>query len=241
MMSISIQKMFNMGVHFGHQTRFWNPKMKKYIFNSKNKIHIINLDKTLIHFNKAILELKKISRRKGKILFVGTKKSASKLIKKTAQDCNQFFINYRWLGGMLTNWKTVKKSIKKLKELEIQSKDGTFKQLTKKESLTRNKILLKLQKNLDGIKNMVGLPDAIFVVDAYHEKIAIQEAKKLNIPIFAIVDTNSNPDGINYVIPGNDDAIRAIKLYLYYISKALLDKPSLELQKQNTDFIEQKI
>ncbi|WP_425482514.1 30S ribosomal protein S2 [Enterobacteriaceae endosymbiont of Donacia crassipes] len=221
-MSISVDEMFKVGAHFGHQTRYWNPKMKKFIFNYKNKIHIINLDKTIQMFNIALKELKKITSRKGKILFIGTKKAASNLIKETAINCNQFFINHRWLGGMLTNWKTVKKSIKTLKELELQSKDGTFKKLTKKEALIRNRKLLKLEKSLGGIKNMGGLPDAIFVIDINHEKIAINEAKKLNIPIFAIVDTNSNPEGINFVIPANDDAIRAIKLYLYYVTKTIL-------------------
>ncbi|WP_425482435.1 30S ribosomal protein S2 [Enterobacteriaceae endosymbiont of Plateumaris pusilla] len=221
-MNISINEMFNVGVHFGHQTRYWNPKMKEFIFHHRNKIHIINLDKTLSMFNNALIELKKISSRKGKILFVGTKKSASKFIKDTANNCHQFFVNHRWLGGMLTNWKTVKQSIKRLKELEVQSKDGTFTKLTKKEALIRTKELLKLEKSLGGIKNMGGLPDALFVIDANYEKIAIKEASKLNIPIFAIVDTNSNPEGINFVIPGNDDAIRAIKLYLNYVKKAIL-------------------
>ncbi|QJC38154.1 30S ribosomal protein S2 [Enterobacteriaceae endosymbiont of Donacia marginata] len=221
MMSISINKMFKVGAHFGHQTRYWNPKMKKFIFKYKNKIHIINLDKTVLMFNNALKELKKISSRKGKILFIGTKKAASNLIKETAINCNQFFVNHRWLGGMLTNWKTVKQSIKKLKELSLQKKNGMFKQLIKKEVLTRNRELLNLEKSLGGIKNMGGLPDAIFVIDANYEKIAIKEAKKLNIPIFAIVDTNSNPEGINFVIPANDDAIRAIKLYLYYVTKAI--------------------
>ncbi|WP_425483314.1 30S ribosomal protein S2 [Enterobacteriaceae endosymbiont of Donacia provostii] len=229
-MSISIKKMFKVGTHFGHQTRYWNPKMKKFIFNHKNKIHIINLDKTFQMFNIALKELKKITSRKGKILFIGTKKAASNLIKETAINCHQFFINHRWLGGMLTNWKTVKKSIKKLKELELQSKDGTFNQLIKKEALIRNRKLLKLEKSLGGIKNMGGLPDAIFVIDANHEKIAISEAKKLNIPIFAVVDTNSNPEGINFVIPANDDAIRAIKLYLYYVTQTILNN---KLQSNN--------
>ncbi|QJC34121.1 30S ribosomal protein S2 [Enterobacteriaceae endosymbiont of Donacia cinerea] len=223
MMSISINEMFKVGAHFGHQTRYWNPKMKKFIFKYKNKIHIINLDKTIIMFNNALKELKKISSRKGKILFIGTKKAASNLIKETAINCNQFFVNHRWLGGMLTNWKTVKKSIKKLKELELQKKNGIFKQLIKKEILTRNRELLNLEKSLGGIKNMGGLPDAVFVIDVNHEKIAINEAKKLNIPIFAIVDTNSNPEGINFVIPANDDAIRAIKLYLYYVTKTIIN------------------
>ncbi|QJC31259.1 30S ribosomal protein S2 [Enterobacteriaceae endosymbiont of Macroplea mutica] len=240
-MSLTIKEMFKVGVHFGHQTRYWNPKMKKFIFSHVKKIHIINLDKTLINFNKALLELKKINQRKGKILFVGTKKSASILIKKTAQSCNQFFVNHRWLGGMLTNWKTVKQSIKRLKDLEIQSKNGTFNQLTKKEALIRNKMLLKLEKSLGGIKNMGGLPDAIFIIDANHEKIAIKEAKKLNIPIFAIVDTNTNPDNINYVIPGNDDAVRAIKLYLLNVTKILTMQKTSHLTIKNNNIVQHAI
>ncbi|QCI17058.1 30S ribosomal protein S2 [Buchnera aphidicola (Aphis helianthi)] len=211
---VSMRDMLKAGVHFGHQTRYWNPKMKPFIFGSKNKVHIINLEKTLPMFNFALLELKKISVKKGKILFVGTKRAASKKIKETAIICEQFYVNHRWLGGMLTNWKTVRQSIKRLKDLEIESKDGTFLKLTKKEALIRTRELFKLENSLGGIKNMGGLPDCLFVIDAAHEHIAIQEANNLGIPVFAVVDTNSNPDGVDYIIPGNDDAIRSVSLYL---------------------------
>lgn len=212
--TVTIKELLKAGVHFGHQTKYWNPKMKSFIFGSRNKIHIINLEKTILMINKASKELYNIASKKGKILIVGTKKSASKLIKEAAINCKQFYVNYRWLGGMLTNWKTVRQSIKRLKDLEIQSQDGTFNKLTKKEALVRTRLLNKLENSLGGIKNMGGLPDAMFVIDANHEIIAIKEAIKLGIKIFSIVDTNSNPEGIDFIIPGNDDASRAIKLYL---------------------------
>lgn len=221
MENISIRDMLQAGVHFGHQTRYWNPKMKPFIFGVRNKIHIIDLETTSVMFRKALVELNKIAALKGKILFVGTKRAASESVKKTALACNQFFVNHRWLGGMLTNWKTVRQSIKRLKDLEIQSQDGTFKKLTKKEALILNRELINLENSLGGIKNMGGLPDAIFAVGATHEHIAIKEANSLGIPVFAIVDTNSNPDGIDFVIPGNDDAVRAINLYLNIISNMI--------------------
>ncbi|AEO08587.1 30S ribosomal protein S2 [Buchnera aphidicola str. Ak (Acyrthosiphon kondoi)] len=211
---VSMRDMLKAGVHFGHQTRYWNPKMKPFIFGTRNRVHIINLEKTLPMFNFALSELKKISLRKGRILFVGTKRAASKGIKEAAINCEQFYVNHRWLGGMLTNWKTVRQSIKRLKDLEIESKDGTFSKLTKKEALIRTRELYKLENSLGGIKNMGGLPDCLFVIDAAHENIAIREANNLGIPVFAIVDTNSNPDGVDYIIPGNDDAIRSVNLYL---------------------------
>ncbi|WP_343128760.1 30S ribosomal protein S2 [Buchnera aphidicola (Kurisakia onigurumii)] len=221
MQKLSMQDMIKAGVHFGHKTRYWNPKMKPFIFGSRNKIHIINLEKTLPLFRIAINELKRIAFRKGKILFVGTKKAASISIKNTAILCKQYYVHYRWLGGMLTNWKTVRQSINRLKDLEIQSKDGTFEKLTKKEALIRFRTLSKLENSLGGIKNMGGLPDALFVIDADHEQIAIKEANNLDIPVFSIVDTNSNPDGIDYVIPGNDDAVRSIELYLSFIENSI--------------------
>ncbi|MGP1952723.1 MAG: 30S ribosomal protein S2 [Arsenophonus sp. ET-KM2-MAG3] len=221
MVTISMRGMLQAGVHFGHQTRYWNPKMKTYIFGTRNKVHIINLEKTVIMFNQALTELTKIASRKGKILFVGTKRAASLAIKEAANNCNQYFVNHRWLGGMLTNWKTVRQSIRRLKDLEIQSQDGTFNKLTKKEALMRTRELSKLENSLGGIKEMGGLPDALFVVDAEHENIAIKEANNLGIPVFAIVDTNSNPDGVDYIIPGNDDAIRSVKLYLNAVAKAI--------------------
>lgn len=221
MATVSMRDMLQAGVHFGHQTRYWNPKMKIYIFGARNKVHIINLEKTVPMFNEALAELTKIASRKGKILFVGTKRAASESIKEAANSCDQYFVNYRWLGGMLTNWKTVRQSIKRLKDLEAQSQDGTFDKLTKKEALMRTRELNKLENSLGGIKEMGGLPDALFVVDAEHEHIAIKEANNLGIPVFAIVDTNSDPDGVDYIIPGNDDAIRAIKLYLTAVAKAV--------------------
>lgn len=223
MATVSMRDMLQAGVHFGHQTRYWNPKMKTYIFGARNKVHIINLEKTVPMFNRALGELNKIASRKGKILFVGTKRAASEVIKEAVNNCDQYFVNHRWLGGMLTNWKTVRQSIKRLKDLEVQSQDGTFDKLTKKEALMRNRELTKLENSLGGIKEMGGLPDALFVVDAEHEHIAIKEANNLGIPVFAIVDTNSDPDGIDYVIPGNDDAIRAVKLYLDAAAKAVYE------------------
>lgn len=224
-----MRDMLKAGVHFGHQTRYWNPKMKPFIFGARNKVHIINLEKTLPMFNFALSELKKISLKKGKILFVGTKRAASKKIQETAINCNQFYVNHRWLGGMLTNWKTVRQSIKRLKDLEIESQDGTFSKLTKKEVLIRTRELFKLENSLGGIKNMGGLPDCLFVIDASHENIAIKEANNLGISVFSIVDTNSNPDGVDYVIPGNDDAIRSVKLYLKAVSMSISKNPSNNL------------
>ncbi|VFP87411.1 30S ribosomal protein S2 [Candidatus Erwinia haradaeae] len=223
MENISMHEMLQAGVHFGHQTRYWNPKMKPFIFGSRNKVHIINLEKTVLMFNEALSEITKISARKGKILFVGTKRSANLAIKKHALSCDQFFVNHRWLGGMLTNWKTVRQSIKRLKELEIQSQDGTFEKLTKKEALIRIGQLAKLENSLGGIKDMGGLPDALFVVDAHHEHIAIKEANNLGILVFSIVDTNSDPAGVDFIIPGNDDAIRAVNLYLTIVEATIRD------------------
>lgn len=229
--TISIKELLKAGVHFGHQTKYWNPKMKEFIFGSRNKIHIINLEKTILMFNQALKELYNIASKKGKILIVGTKKSASKLIKEAAINCKQFYVNYRWLGGMLTNWKTVRQSIKRLKDLELQSQDGTFNKLTKKEALIRTRLLNKLENSLGGIKNMGGLPDAIFVIDANHEIIAIKEAIKLGIKIFSVVDTNSNPEGIDFIIPGNDDALRAIKLYLQLITNIINKADKIDINK----------
>ncbi len=222
MINFSIKKMIKAGIHFGHQTKYWNPKMKPYIYTKYNKIHIINLNKTIKLFNIAIKELKKIQKKKKKILFIGTKKAASKIIKKTAIICKQFYINKRWLGGTLTNWKTVKKSIKYLKKLEKEYKILLLnKYIKKKEILLKKKKLKKLKNNLEGIKNMKELPYAIFVIDARYEKLAIKEAKQLKIKIFSIVDTNNDPDNIDYIIPGNDDSIKSIKWYLNTICKTI--------------------
>tara|TARA_B100001250_G_scaffold377152_1_gene366011 strand:- start:7966 stop:8694 length:729 start_codon:yes stop_codon:yes gene_type:complete len=211
------------GVHFGHQTRYWNPKMGKYIFGARNKIHIINLEQTVPALNDALKLAEGMSSRNNKILFVGTKRAAGKIIKEQAERSGQPFVAHRWLGGMLTNYKTIRQSIKRLRELEAQQTDGTFEQLTKKEALMRTREMEKLERSIGGIKEMGGLPDALFVIDVDHERIAVQEANKLGIPVIGIVDTNSNPDGVDYVIPGNDDAIRAIQIYSTGIADAILE------------------
>lgn len=214
MANVSMRDMLKAGVHFGHQTRFWNPKMKPFIFGARNKIHIINLEHTVPMFNKALDFVQHTAANGGKVLFVGTKRAASEQVEIAAKSCKQYYVNHRWLGGMLTNWKTVRQSIKRLKELEVQSQDGTFEKLTKKEALMNTREMEKLEKSLGGIKNMGGLPDVLFVIDADHEHIAIKEANNLGIPVVAVVDTNSSPDGVDFVVPGNDDAIRAIQVYV---------------------------
>lgn len=222
MSQVSMREMLQAGVHFGHQTRFWNPKMAPYIFGARNKIHIINLEHTVPAFNDALGFIKKLAANKNKVLLVGTKRSASKIVKEQAQRCGMPYVSHRWLGGMLTNYKTIRQSIKRLRELEAQSQDGTFAKLTKKEALMRTRDMEKLERSIGGIKDMAGLPDALFIIDVDHERIAIQEANKLGIPVIGVVDTNSNPDGVDYVIPGNDDAIRAVKLYVSSIAEAVL-------------------
>ncbi|WP_373097614.1 30S ribosomal protein S2 [Zhongshania sp.] len=214
MSHISMREMLQAGVHFGHQTRYWNPKMAPYIFGARNKIHIINLEHTVPAMNSALDAIAKMAANKNKILFVGTKRAASKIIGEQAARAGMPFVSHRWLGGMLTNYKTIRQSVRRLRELEAQQLDGTFDKLTKKEALMRRRDMEKLERSIGGIKDMAGLPDALFVIDVDHERIAIQEANKLGIPVFGIVDTNSNPDGVDFVIPGNDDAIRAIKLYV---------------------------
>jgi len=223
MSSVTMRQMLEAGVHFGHQTRYWNPQMAPYIFGDRNKIHIINLESSLPLFNDAMNVVSKIAAKRGNILFVGTKRSASNLIKEEATRCGMPYVNHRWLGGMLTNFKTVKQSIKRLKELEAQSKDGHFDKLNKKEALMCSRELVKLERSLGGIKDMRGMPDAIFVVDVGHENIAVLEANKLGIPVIGVVDTNNSPKGIDYVIPGNDDAMRAIKLYVTSLADAVLE------------------
>lgn len=223
MAKVTMRDMLQAGVHFGHRTRFWNPKMKPYIFGARNKIHIINLEHSLPMFNDALNFLSSVAAKKGKVLFVGTKRSASKIVKEEATRAGQFFVDKRWLGGMLTNYKTIRQSINRLKDLEKQSEDGTFDRLTKKEALLLTREMAKLEASIGGIKNMGGLPDALFVIDADHEHIAISEARKLGIPVIAVVDSNSSPDGVDYVIPGNDDAIRAIQLYLSAAADTILD------------------
>jgi small subunit ribosomal protein S2 len=240
MANVSMRDMLQAGVHFGHQTRYWNPKMKPFIFGARNKVHIINLEKTVPLFNDALNYLSGVSAKKGKILFVGTKRAAGEAIKEAALSCGQYYVNKRWLGGMLTNWKTVRQSIKRLKDLEQQSQDGTFEKLTKKEALMLQREMTKLESSLGGIKDMGGLPDCIFVIDADHEHIAVTEARNLGIPVVGVVDTNSNPDGVDYIIPGNDDAIRAIQLYLGAAATAVNQgrDNNLEAQAEQDDFVE---
>ncbi|GAA6153372.1 30S ribosomal protein S2 [Pseudoteredinibacter isoporae] len=223
MPTVSMRDMLQAGVHFGHQTRYWNPKMGQYIFGARNKIHIINLEHTVPAFNDALAALTKLGSQKKKVLFVGTKRAASKVIKEQAERSGQPYVSHRWLGGMLTNYKTIRASIKRFRDLEAQSQDGTFEKLTKKEALMRTRMMEKLERSIGGIKDMGGLPDAIFVIDVEHERIAIQEANKLGIPVFGVVDTNSDPIGVDHVIPGNDDAIRAIKLYATAAADAVLE------------------
>jgi len=235
-----MRDMLQAGVHFGHQTRYWNPKMKPFIFGARNKVHIINLEKTVPLFNDALSYLSNVSAKKGKILFVGTKRAAGEAVKEAALKCDQYYVNKRWLGGMLTNWKTVRQSIKRLKDLEQQSTDGTFDKLTKKEVLMLTREMEKLESSLGGIKDMGGLPDCLFIIDANHEHIAIAEARSLGIPVVSVVDTNTNPDGIDFIIPGNDDAIRAVQLYLNAAADAISEgrEQNLEVAAENDDFVE---
>ncbi|MBK7237720.1 MAG: 30S ribosomal protein S2 [Sterolibacteriaceae bacterium] len=218
-----MRQMLEAGVHFGHQTRFWNPKMEQYIFGHRNKIHIINLEKTLVKYQEAMGFVRKMASNKGTILFVGTKRQAREIVAEEAQRAGAPYVDERWLGGMLTNFKTVKGSIKRLKELEQMSEDGSLEKMSKKEALMLQRELDKLHKSLGGIKDMSGLPDALFVIDVGYHKIAITEARKLGIPLVAVVDTNHNPDGVDYVIPGNDDSSRAIRLYARGIADAILE------------------
>ena len=215
-----MRELLQAGAHFGHQTRYWNPKMGRYIFGARNKIHIINLEHTVPAFNRALQLVKRLAMSDNKILFVGTKRAAGKIVKEQAERAGMPYVSHRWLGGMLTNYKTIRASIKRLRELEAQQSDGTFAALTKKEALMRARQMHKLERSIGGIKDMGGLPDALFVVDVDHERIALTEANKLGIPVIGIVDTNSDPDGVDYVIPGNDDAIRAIKLYVSAVADA---------------------
>ncbi len=213
MSTVSMRQMLEAGVHFGHQTRYWNPKMGQYIFGDRNKIHIINLEKSLPMFNDAMNFVSSVAAKKGKVLFVGTKRAAQDIVREHATRCGMPYVNHRWLGGMLTNFKTIKQSIKRLKELEAMEKDGGFERFRKKEALNMRREMEKLEQSLGGIKDMETLPDAIFIIDVGHEKIAVQEAKTLGIPVIGIVDTNNDPRVADYIIPGNDDSARAINLY----------------------------
>jgi len=222
-MSTTMRQMLEAGIHFGHQTRFWNPKMAPYIFGHRNKIHIINLEKTLAKFNEAMDFVKKMSAKKGTVLFVGTKRQAREIVAEEARRAGMPFVDERWLGGMLTNFKTVKQSIKRLRDMEQMAEDGAFEKMPKKEALMMQRELVKLQKSIGGIKDMSALPDAIFVIDVGYHKIAATEAAKLGIPVVGVVDTNHSPLGIDYVIPGNDDSSRAIRLYARGVADAVLE------------------
>ena len=242
-MSVTMRQMLEAGVHFGHQTRYWNPKMAEYIFGQRNKIHIVNLEKTLALYNDAMKYVRQLAANRGTILFVGTKRQARDIIAEEAQRAGMPFVDHRWLGGMLSNFKTVKGSIKRLKDLEAMKTDGTFDRMSKREALSLTREMDKLNKSLGGIKDMNALPDAIFVVDVGYHKIAVTESKKLGIPIVAVVDTNHSPDGIAHVIPGNDDSSRAIRLYARGVADAVLEGKSTSIQEivqTGDEFVEEQ-
>ena len=239
MATVSMRQMLEAGVHFGHQTRYWNPKMAPYIFGARSKIYIINLEKTLPLYLEALNFIGRLASKGGKILLVGTKRSAREATAEAALRCGMPYVNHRWLGGMLTNFKTVRQSIKRLKDLELMAQDGTFERLAKKEVIGLRRDMDKLERSLGGIKDMASLPDALFVIDVGHESIAVQEANKLGIPVIGVVDSNNSPDGISHVIPGNDDAIRAIQLYVGGLAEAVLEgRAVLTSGRVEEEFIE---
>ena len=238
-MSVTMRQMLEAGVHFGHQTRYWNPKMAPFIFGHRNKIHIINLEKTLVMYQEAVKFVRQLSSNKGSILFVGTKRQAREIVREEAMRASTPFVDHRWLGGMLTNFKTVKLSIQRLRDMEQMVQDGSLEKLSKKEQLTFQRELVKLERSLGGIKEMNGLPDALFVIDVGYQKGAITEANKLGIPVVGVVDTNHTPDGVDYVIPGNDDASRAVRLYARGIADAILEGRSQTIKEIVSDeFVE---
>jgi small subunit ribosomal protein S2 len=240
-MSVTMREMLEAGVHFGHQTRYWNPRMAPYIFGHRNKIHIVNLEKTLAMYQDALKFVRQLAANKGTVLFVGTKRQAREIIKEEAQRCGSPYVDYRWLGGMLTNYKTVKQSIKRLKDMETMVQDGSMDKLPKKEALQYQREIIKLDRSLGGIKETNGLPDAMFVIDVGYQKGAVEEARKLGIPVIAVVDTNHSPEGIDYVIPGNDDSSRAIRLYARGVADAVLEGRSdslKEIVKGGDEFVE---
>ncbi|CBW75022.1 SSU ribosomal protein S2P [Mycetohabitans rhizoxinica HKI 454] len=222
-MAVTMRQMLEAGVHFGHQTRFWNPKMAPFIFGHRNKIHIINLEKTLPMYNDALKYVRQLAANRGTILFVGTKRQSRDTIAEEAARAGMPYVNNRWLGGMLTNFKTLKTSIKKLKDMEAAIESGEVEKMSKKEALMFEREMAKLQKSIGGVKDMGGIPDAIFVIDVGYHKIAVTEAKKLGVPVIAVVDTNHSPDGVDYVIPGNDDASKAVVLYAQGVADAILE------------------
>jgi small subunit ribosomal protein S2 len=240
-LSVTMRQMLEAGVHFGHQTRYWNPKMAEFIFGQRNKIHIVNLERTLEKYNEAMKYIRQLAANRGTILMVGTKRQAREIVAEEAQRAGVPYVDHRWLGGMLTNFKTVKQSIKRLKDLETMSTDGTFERMTKREALSLKRELAKLSQAMGGIKDMTALPDAMFVIDVGFHKIAVTEAKKLGIPIVAVVDTNHSPDGIAHVIPGNDDSSRAIRLYARGAADAVLEGRSqsiTEIVQGGDEFVE---
>ena len=240
-MSVTMREMLEAGVHFGHQTRYWNPKMAPFIFGHRNKIHIVNLEKTMEMYQEALKFVRRLTANKGAVLFVGTKRQARDIIKEEAARCGAPYVDYRWLGGMLTNYKTVKQSIKRLKDMETMAQDGTLDKLPKKEGLRYQREIAKLDRSLGGIKDMSGLPDAMFVIDVGYQKGAVAEATKLGIPVIGVVDTNHSPDGVAYVIPGNDDSSRAIRLYARGVADAVLEgrQDSLtEITRGGDEFVE---
>ncbi len=238
-MSVTMRQMLEAGVHFGHQTRYWNPKMAPFIFGHRNKIHIINLEKTLVMYQEAVKFVRQLSSNKGSILFVGTKRQAREIVREEATRAATPFVDHRWLGGMLTNFKTVKISIKRLRDMELMVQDGSLEKLSKKEQLDFQREMVKLDRSLGGIKEMNGLPDALFVIDVGYQKGAITEANKLGIPVVGVVDTNHSPDGVDYVIPGNDDASRAVRLYARGIADAILEGRSQTIKEIVSDeFVE---
>ena len=230
-MSVTMREMLEAGIHFGHQTRFWNPKMAPFIFGHRNKIHIINLEKTLAMYQEAVKFARQLAANRGTLLFVGTKRQAREILREEAMRCQMPFVDHRWLGGMLTNFKTVKQSIKRLKEMEGMQQDGSLERISKKEALGLTRELAKLQRSLGGIKDLSALPDALFVIDVGYQKGAVQEANKLGVPVIGVVDTNHNPEGIDYVIPGNDDSSRAIRLYARGMADAVLEGRTQSLEE----------
>jgi small subunit ribosomal protein S2 len=238
-MSVTMRQMLEAGVHFGHQTRYWNPRMAPFIFGHRNKIHIINLEKTLTQYQEAVKFVRQLSSNKGSVLFVGTKRQARDIIREEAQRASAPYVDYRWLGGMLTNFKTVKQSIKRLREMDQMVQDGSIDKMSKKEALDFQREQAKLERSLGGIKEMNSLPDAMFVIDVGYQKIAVTEANKLGIPVVGVVDTNHSPEGVDYVIPGNDDASRAIRLYARGIADAVMEGRSQIIREISGDeFVE---
>jgi len=241
-MSATMRQMLEAGVHFGHQTRFWNPKMAQYIFGARSKIHIVNLEKTMEKYNEAMTYVRRLAANRGTILFVATKRQAREIIAEEAKRAGMPYVDNRWLGGMMSNFKTIKGSLKRLKELETMQNDGTFDRMSKREALTLKREFDKLMTSMGGIKDMVSLPDALFIIDVGYQKIAVQEANKLGIPVVGVVDTNHTPDGVDYVIPGNDDSSKAIRLYARGVADAILEGRSQAVQEivktQTEEFVE---